>query len=75
MDEASLLALCASSIYRHDGEVSVEEAISVAEDIINTVNANLRQRDADAAFMRRQPRQTRRAVTARPPVEDEEIPF
>jgi hypothetical protein len=73
MTEHELISICASSIYEH-GQMSTEDAVSLAQEIISISSAEIRREKADA----RVPRPARRAAVSRPPVtpvSDEELPF
>jgi len=74
MDKASLLALVASNIYQYGGDLSIDDAVSLAGEIIATAEAEVRQEVEDAAqiVQTRQTRQTR-TRPAKPLVERRDI--
>ena len=75
MDKASLLALVASNIYVHGGELSVEDCVSLAGEIISTCEAEVRQTEIEATRVRRQALRPAVKPSVRPDIDSEDCPF
>jgi hypothetical protein len=70
MDKAQLLAIVTGSVYKH-GELSVEDSVSIAGEIIATAAMECRREERDAAATPRAPRRQVRQLAE----SDEEVPF